>query len=74
MNHLGSSGIPGMTVCVTNFDTTTDKADWWMGQVIWFEGGAKDLKVNTMFQFSDVYAGVIRWVNADQVTHVLPTS
>ena len=69
---------PGMTVCVasvaTSFNTAPDKDAWWMGQVIWREGGARDPKVNTMFQIADIDTGVIRWVNADQVTHGLPKS
>ena len=44
---------------------------WWMGQVIFCEGGAKDPRVNTMFQVSKVDDGRIRWVNWDEVTHVV---
>ena len=66
---------PGMTVCVasvaTSFNAVTDKDDWWMGQVIWCEGGARDPRVNTMFQIADVDDGTVRWVNADQVTHIV---
>ena len=66
---------PGMTVCVasvaTSFNAVADKGDWWMGQVIWCEGGARDPKVNTMFQIADVDDGTVRWVNADQVTHIV---
>ena len=46
-------------------------ADWWMGQVVFCEGGARDPKVNSLFQIADVDDGCIHWVNADQVTHVL---
>ena len=42
-----------------------------MGQILWKEGGARDPKVPTLFQVSDVDTGVIRWVNADQVQKVL---
>ena len=45
--------------------------DWWMGQVVFCEGGARDPRVNTMFQISNVDDGCIYWVNADQVSHVL---
>jgi len=63
---------PGMTVCVaTSFNAAADQDDWWMGQVIWCEGGARDPKVNTMFQIADVDDGCVRWVNADQVTHIV---
>ena len=44
---------------------------WWMGQVIFCEGGARDPRVNTMFQVSNVDNGCIRWVNGDEVTHVV---
>ena len=43
-----------------------------MGQVIWCEGGARDPRVNTMFQVANVDSGEITWVNGDAVTHVLP--
>ena len=36
------------------------KGDWWMGQVIFCEGGARDPKVNSLFQVADVDSGVIR--------------
>ena len=42
-----------------------------MGQVIWFEGGARDPRVNTMFQIANVDDGYITWVNGDEVTHVV---
>ena len=45
--------------------------EWFMGQVIWCEGGARDPRVNTMFQVANVDSGEITWVNGDAVTHVL---
>ena len=30
---------------------------WWMGQVVFCEGGARDARVNTMFQVSNVDDG-----------------
>ena len=36
--------------------------DWWMGQIIFCEGGARDPRVNTMFQISNVDDGGIHWV------------
>ena len=42
-----------------------------MGQVVFCEGGARDPRVNTMFQISNVDDGCIYWINADQVSHVL---
>ena len=64
---------PGMTVIVRHDYLTGEKAekDWWMGQVIHCGGGARDPKIHNLFQIADV-GGVIRWVNADLVTHVIP--
>ena len=51
----------------------TEKDDWWMGQVIFCEGGARDPKVNSLVQVADVDTGVIRWINTDEVnTSALP--
>ena len=58
---------PGMTVIVTDTDGALRMAD-----VIWVDGGARDPKVPTLFQVADVDAGVINWVNADLVTHIVP--
>ncbi|WP_255359911.1 DUF3104 domain-containing protein [Synechococcus sp. MIT S9508] len=46
--------------------------DWWMGQVIHCGGAAQDPKIHNLSQIADVDSGVIRWVNADLVTHVTP--
>ena len=46
-------------------------SNWWMGQVVFCEGGARDPMVNTMFQVSNVDDGVIHWVNGDEVTHIV---
>ena len=45
--------------------------EWWMAQVVFCEGGARDPKVNTIFQVSNVDDGGIFWINGDQVTHIL---
>jgi hypothetical protein len=42
-----------------------------MGQVVFREGGARDPRVNTMFQVANVDDGCITWVNGDGVTHVV---
>ena len=47
---------------------------WWMGQVMFCEGGARDLRVNTMFQIANVDDGCICWVNTDEVTQVVNRS
>ena len=57
----------GMTVTVTD----TDGA-WRMADVIWVDGGARNPKIPTLFQVADVDTGVINWVNADFVTHIVP--
>ena len=46
--------------------------DWRMADVIWVDGGARNPKVPTLFQVADVDTGVINWVNADLVTHIVP--
>ena len=57
----------GMTVIVTD----TDGA-WRMADVIWVDGSARNSKTPTLFQVTDVDTGVINWVNADFVTHIVP--
>ena len=49
-----------------------DQGDWWMGQVIHCGGFARDPSIHNLFQIADVDSGVIRWINADLVTHILP--
>ena len=58
----------GMTVIVGNDESD----DWWMADVIHVDGGARNPKVPTLFQVADVDSGVIRWVCADLVTHIVP--
>lgn len=64
---------PGDFVIVQAEQQVARKVDgnWWMGQVVFCEGGARDPMVNTMFQVSDVDDGVIHWVNGDEVTHIV---
>ena len=57
----------GMTVIVTD----TDGA-WRMADVIWVDGGARNPKTPTLFQVADDDTGVISWVTADFVTHIVP--
>ena len=47
---------------------------WWMGQVVFCEGGARDPRVNTMFQVANVDDGCIKWVNGDVGTLILSKS
>ena len=57
---------PGMTVVVT------EEESWWMGDVLYKEAGARISKVPTLFQIACVDAGMIRWVNADLLTNIVP--
>ena len=43
-----------------------------MADVIWVDGGARNPKTPALFQVADVDTGVINWVNADFVTHIVP--
>ena len=46
------------------------QGDWWMGQVIFCRG----VLVNpspSLFQVADVDTGVIKWINADEVSDVI---
>ena len=49
-----------------------DGSDWRMADVIWVDSSARNLQVPTLFQVADVNTGVITWVNADVVTHIVP--
>ena len=60
------SAKAGMTVVVSDGD------DWWMGDILHVDGGARAPKIPTLFQIADVDSGVVRWVNADVVSHVVP--
>ena len=66
---------PGMTVvvrCDFLSGETRDK-DWWMGQVIHCTGGARKPEHHNIFQVADVDTGEVHWVNADLVTHIVPS-
>ena len=51
---------------------TSDDDRWWMADVIYVEGGARNPQVPTLFQVADVDSGEVFWVNADLVTHIVP--
>ena len=65
---------PGQFVVVQELPSVALKGDpaWFVGEVIRCDGGARNPRQYTMFQVSDVDTGVVKWVNADHVTHVLP--
>ena len=56
----------GMTVIVEA------GSNWRIADVIWVDGGARNPKVPTLFQVADVDTGVINWINAGLVTHIVP--
>ena len=66
------SAKSGDTVIVWEDPTEVggESKDWFMGQILWVEGGARDPRVPTLFQVSDIDTGVIRWVNADCVQQI----
>ena len=37
-------------------------------------GAARDPKVHNLFQIADMDSRVVRWVNADLVTYILPSA
>ena len=45
-----------------------------MGEVIHCGGAVHDPKTHNLCQIADVDSGVIRWVKADLVTHILPAT
>ena len=64
-----------MTVIVKHLPEIgqADKPEsWWMADVIFVDGGARNPKVPTLFHVADLDSGVVRWVNADLVTHIVP--
>ena len=51
----------------------SDKTTSSVAEVIGCEGGARNPAHTTMLQVMDVDAGVVKWVNAYAVAHVLPS-
>ena len=45
-----------------------------MGQVIHCGGAALDPSIHDLIQIAVVDSGVIRWINADLVTHIVPST
>ena len=65
----------GMTVIVQHLPevgSTSDDDRWWMADVIYVEGGARNPSVPTLFQVADVDSGEVLWMNSDLVTHIVP--
>ena len=57
---------PDMSVVFTDTE-----GPWRMSDVIWADGGARNPKLPTLFQVADVDTGVINWMDADLVTHIV---
>ena len=76
--HQGTNGQDPIFLSVKKGMTvicgSTDSDDGWMADVIHVDGGARDPMIPTLFQVADVDSGVIRWVCADLVTHIVPDS
>ena len=65
----------GMTVIVRHLPEVgreQDEESWWMADVIHVDGGARNPNVPTLFQVADVDDGMVRWINADLVSHIVP--
>ena len=56
----------GMTVIVEK------RGNWRMADVIHVIGSIRSPRVPRFFQVADVSTGVINWINADLVTHIVP--
>ena len=65
--------VPGDVVVVWDHPELVGSTSdgWWLGEVLFCEGNAREPKEPSLFQIADVDSGVIRWVNADQVQKVL---
>jgi len=67
------SAMPGDVVIVWEHpelvDSDTD--GWWMGEVLYVEGSARNPKAPSLFQIADVDSGLIHWINADCVQKIL---
>ena len=66
----------GMTVIVQHLPEISQPdypESWWMADVIFVEAGALNPKLPTLFQVAEVDLGIVRWFNADPVTHIVPS-
>ena len=59
-----------LAVRVGDLVAVQTSGDWWVGQVIHAEGGAR-CSANSLFQIACIDSGVIRTVNADAVVGIL---
>ena len=56
---------------MTVIDTDTYGA-WRMADVIRVDGGSRNSRIPTLFHVAAVDTGVINWVKADSMTHIVP--
>ena len=65
--------MPGDVVIVWEHPelVDSDTNGWWMGEVLYVEGSARNPKAPSLFQIADVDSGLIHWVNADCVQKIL---
>ena len=49
----------------------TDSTAWWMGEVLFSDGSARDPKMPSLFQVGDVDTAEVHWVNGDCVQKVV---
>ncbi|MBM5790597.1 MAG: DUF3104 domain-containing protein [Cyanobacteria bacterium M_surface_10_m1_298] len=59
-----------LAVRVGDLVAVQQRGDWWAGEVIHAEGGAR-CKANSLFQIACIDTGVIRTVNANAVVDVI---
>lgn len=60
--------MPGQFVLVQQ---SAVQSDWWMGQVVGCMGNVDKARGSAWFQIADVDGWAKRWVQADQVIHVV---
>ena len=64
---------PGTFVLIQNPQHIAEhiEDDWWMGQIIWYEGDVSENRVGALVQVANVDDGAAHWVNANAVSLVL---
>ena len=55
-----------------NVIVTYKDGAWRIADVIWIDGGSRNPKIPTLFQVAGVDTGIIKGVNTDLVTHIVP--
>ena len=65
------TGITGIVKHLPKIGLPVRSKEWWMVDVIFVEGGARNHDVPILFQVADVDFELVRWVNADLVPHIV---